>query len=165
MRAVDTDVMVLENAIRGFIQILKRPQHWSHVVSRSGVQLDRPAAIILQTLLAQQPATLHPQELAQHLGIEPPSVTRHTQRLEAVGYLRRQADKRDRRVTRLYVTPAGKRVAEKIWQAQRSLIYEALSTWPAQQRHQFVNLFERFTNDLTLVSNPSNQPKERTAHV
>ena len=46
-------------------------------------------------------------ELAQHMRIEPPTLTRHLDKLEADGLVERRPDPDDRRVVRVDVTAAG----------------------------------------------------------
>ena len=152
MSGFDIDVATLEDAVRSFIQTFKRPQHWTQVVTRSGVSLDRPSAIILQTLLANKPRKLRVQDLAQQLGIEPPSITRKTQQLEEAGCLKRQVDANDRRATTLEVTAYGKRAADKLWTAHRQIMSDALRSWPASERHTFVKLFQKFADDMSMIS-------------
>jgi DNA-binding MarR family transcriptional regulator len=152
MSNFQSDIAVLEEAVRGFAQIMKRPQHWAHVIERSGVNLDRSSAAILHVLLAHLPKQLRTQDLAELLGIEPPSVTRKTQLLEEAGYLKRATDDTDRRATTLTVTARGKKQSEKLMSAHRQIMSDALVNWPAKERYQFVTLFKRFSDDLAFVS-------------
>jgi DNA-binding MarR family transcriptional regulator len=162
---LEKDMEMLEGATRLFFQTMKRPHTWSRVTEQTGIRLDRPSAIILQ-ILATSPATLHVQDLADRLGIEAPSVTRKTQMLEQSGYLRRVPYIRDRRLIDLRITPRGRAAARKLWKTQRSIIAEAFQSWDAKERRQFVQMFERFSNDLLAVSPSSpNQPKRRISHV
>jgi len=46
-------------------------------------------------------------ELAQHMGIEPPTLVRHLDKLAQDGMVERRPDPDDRRVVRVVVTPAG----------------------------------------------------------
>jgi len=55
-------------------------------------------------------AELSQRELAGHMGIEGPTMVRHLDRLEGEGLIERRRDPRDRRVTRITVTPDGARV-------------------------------------------------------
>lgn len=55
-------------------------------------------------------AELSQRELAEHMGIEGPTMVRHLDRLEGEGLIERRRDPRDRRVTRITVTQAGARV-------------------------------------------------------
>jgi DNA-binding MarR family transcriptional regulator len=48
-------------------------------------------------------------ELAKLMRIEPPTLVRHLDRLEADGYVKRHADPNDRRRMHVYVTAAGRR--------------------------------------------------------
>jgi DNA-binding MarR family transcriptional regulator len=152
MASLDSDIVVLEEAVRGFIKIMKRPQHWAQVAERSGVDLDRPSAAILHTLIAHEPQRLRIQDVAVQLGIEPPSVTRKTQILEEMGYLRRATNDADRRATSLEVTAAGRKLSDKLMKAHHQIMSDALATWPDTDRHQFVTLFNRFSSDLAVVS-------------
>ncbi|HVX47876.1 MAG TPA: hypothetical protein VHA05_00770, partial [Candidatus Saccharimonadales bacterium] len=81
MSSMENDLEALENAMRDFFQNMKRPQNWEHIKRRSGVAIDRPSAIILKSLLST-PAPHRVQDLADHLGIEAPFITRKTQDLE-----------------------------------------------------------------------------------
>lgn len=164
---MEYDLEMLENAVRLFAQTLKRPQRWAVVTERAKVRLDRPAAVILQTLVLSGERPCRVQELAVQLGIEPPSVTRKTQELERAGYLRRIPNANDRRATDLRITPRGRNVAGRLWQAQRSILAEALQHWPAAERRQFVKLFARFSDDLVRTSVPtrSTKPHRRATHA
>lgn len=148
MASIDTEVIQLENALRAFVQTIKRPQQWAYITSVAGVQLDRPAAMILQTLILHKSEQLGVQDLALLLGIEPPSVSRKAQELEHAGYLRRQRSSDDRRAVRLQVTAAGHEMADRLWQAQRSIMSQVLQNWPSNDRQRFVSLFARFAEEL-----------------
>lgn len=150
MGSIDAEVIQLENALRAFVQTIKRPQQWTYVMSAAGVQLDRPAAMILQTLILHQSEQLGVQDLALLLGIEPPSVSRKAQELEQVGYLRRQRSADDRRAVRLEVTKAGHDVADRLWEAQRLHMSQVLKSWSSTDRQRFVNLFTRFAEELSI---------------
>jgi DNA-binding MarR family transcriptional regulator len=158
MASIDTEVIQLENALRAFVQTIKRPQQWAYITNVAGVQLDRPAAMILQTLILHNSEQLGVQDLALLLGIEPPSVSRKAQQLEYAGYLRRQRSSDDRRAVRLQVTAAGHEVADRLWHAQRSIMSQVLQSWPSSDRHRFVSLFARFAEEL----NTQTKDLERT---
>jgi MarR family transcriptional regulator for hemolysin len=52
---------------------------------------------------------LSQRQLAERMGVEAPTMVRHLDRLEKEGLIERRRDARDRRVTRITVTPAGSR--------------------------------------------------------
>lgn len=153
---IENDLETLERAMRDFFQDMKRPQNWEHIKQRSGVAIDRPSAIILKSLLSA-PAPCRVQDLADHLGIEAPFVTRKTQELERAGYISRVQDKDDRRAIDLNITAAGRTITKKLWRVQRDIVAEALRQWKPAERHQFVTLFKRFSEDLiTITRNATN---------
>ena len=57
---------------------------------------------------------LSQRELAERMDIEGPTLVRHLDRLEKEGLIERRRDPRDRRVTRITVTPAGHRLLEAL---------------------------------------------------
>lgn len=163
MSPLENDIELLENAVRLFAQTMKRPQRWAMVKDRAKLDIDRPSAVILQTLLLAERGSCRVQDLAVHLGIEPPSVTRKTQELERAGYLRRVADPADRRAIDLRITGKGRTIANRLWKAQRSILAEALQDWEPAERRQFVKLFERFSSDLATASAVG--PRRKTPRV
>lgn len=149
MNDLETDIEALDNALQLFFRAMKRPQRWTAVTDRAGINIDRPAAVILHMLVLAHPRHLRVQDVADQLGIEAPSVTRKTQELEQAGYLRRLPDEADRRAIGLQVTPKGRGVSNRLWKAQREIFSQALADWPANERRQFIKLFERFSQDIT----------------
>lgn len=148
MDVLEADLETLETAMRLFFQTMKRPQHWAHVNAMAGVNIDRPAAAVLHTLMSPRTGGWRVQDLATQLGIEAPSVTRKTQELEQAGYLRRTRNPLDKRAIGLQLTARGRAINTRIWKAQRQAIAQALSMWPTAERKQFVSLFQRFSQDL-----------------
>lgn len=65
-------------------------------------------------------------ELAERLGVEPPTVTKMLRRLEACGLVERRADPQDARSLRVYLTPRGWALegpVARCWeQAERKLL-------------------------------------------
>jgi len=149
---LETDLATLESALRLVFRTMKRPHNWARLAKQAGVDIDRPAATILHTLVAHQNESCRVHDLATLLGIEAPSVTRKTQELEQAGYLRRVPDPHDGRAISLRITPQGRAVSTKLWEAQREIISQALSHWQTAERQQFIALFERFSNDLAAAS-------------
>lgn len=148
MGDLNKDVETLENAIRLFVQTIKRPQRWAAIMTQTGINIDRPSAVILHMLVDHEPHQMRVQDVARKLGIEPPSVTRKTQQLEVQGYLKRLPDAKDKRAVALQVTPAGHKVTKKLWAAQRQNMMQVLEGWPSKDRHQLATLLERFSKEL-----------------
>lgn len=147
--SLESDIDDLGTAMRLFFQTMKRSQHWSSVTAEARVSIDRPAAAILHLLMLPRAQGWRVQDLATELGVEAPSVTRKTQELEQAGYIRRRRNPLDRRAIGLQITARGRSVSSRLWQAQCHMIAQTLSSWPASERREFVEMFQRFSNDLS----------------
>jgi DNA-binding MarR family transcriptional regulator len=148
MDSLDRDIASLEDAMRLFIQTMKRPQRWEAIRTHAGVDFDRPSSVILQALRHDPRARWRVQDLAFHMGIEPPYITRKTQELEHAGHIRRVPDPRDRRAVDLQLTPLGRKSADRLHKAQGRMLTEALKRWKPEDRRRFIELFERFSRDI-----------------
>jgi MarR family transcriptional regulator for hemolysin len=65
------------------------------------------ATFVILDAVSVEPG-LSQREIARRLSIEGPSVTRHLDHLEAEGLIERRGDPSDRRLTRVFLTDAGK---------------------------------------------------------
>jgi DNA-binding MarR family transcriptional regulator len=68
--------------------------------------------------------------LAEALGVEPPTVTKMLQRMEGADLVDRRPDRVDRRAIRVYLTPKGKRLksrVDKLWVELEARTVEGLS--------------------------------------
>lgn len=54
-------------------------------------------------------------QLAEQMGVEPPTVTKMLQRLEREGLVERRADREDARVSRVFLTEKGRRLREPVF--------------------------------------------------
>lgn len=70
-----------------------------------------PGQIPVLGLLAYKDG-LSQREIAEKLRIKPPTVNVTVQRLEKAGFLFRQADEKDQRISRIYLTEKGKQAKE-----------------------------------------------------
>ena len=76
-------------------------------------------------------------ELARLLGLEKSTVSRLAAGLESKGWIRRGRDEQNHRYVRLYLTPQGRAVADRLWQA-----------WQSRQERMH-GLAPRLANDVT----------------
>jgi len=60
-------------------------------------------------------------ELAARLNIQPATMTKMIQRMERAGFIERRADSADERVSRVYLTEAGRAIQTQVKQAWRRL--------------------------------------------
>jgi len=93
-------------------------------------------------------------ELAALLEVEPISVGRLVDRLEARGLLERRSDPADRRIRRLHLLPAAAPVLEEITKSRDVLVTELLEGVDPDIRSQVVDALLQMKNNLTSESAP-----------
>jgi DNA-binding MarR family transcriptional regulator len=60
-------------------------------------------------------------ELARELHIQPATVTKMLQRMEKAGFLERKHDQQDERVSRVFLTPRGRDIKERVTETMEEL--------------------------------------------
>jgi MarR family transcriptional regulator for hemolysin len=87
-------------------------------------------------------------ELAERMGIEPPTLVSQLDRLVADGYVERQRDVDDRRVIRISVTPLGKRRLTELHKIARTFDTEMRSLFTERELEtvskMLTRLFEQY---------------------
>jgi DNA-binding MarR family transcriptional regulator len=73
-------------------------------------------------------------QLAALLGLEKSTVSRLAVGLESKGWIRRGRDEQNHRYVRLYLTPQGRAVADRLWQAWQSRQARILAGLSAEER-------------------------------
>lgn len=94
-------------------------------------------------------------ELAEDLDIEKATLGRLLDRLEARGWVARQADGRDRRVKRLYLTPAIAELMATMREIAADMRVESLAGIPAQESDQLIDTLLKIKRNLLRQGNGS----------
>jgi DNA-binding MarR family transcriptional regulator len=84
-------------------------------------------------------------DLAESLGVEPPTVTKMLQRMESSDLVDRRPDATDRRAIRVYLTPKGRRLkgrVDKLWAELGSRAFEGLSDRQQSSLRSLLNAVE-----------------------
>lgn len=102
-----------------------------------------PTQLRALTLLHANPA-MNVNGLAQTLEVNPSSASRLCDRLEAMGFLRRQADPRDRREVKLRTTPAAADLLTQWSRHRREALLSVLAKMPATARQDLVRSLRAF---------------------
>lgn len=92
---------------------------------------------------------LTPSELADRLGVEPPTVTNMLSRMEKAGYLERCRDTRDARCTRVYLTQTGGELREPVERRWEVVQENALAGFTAEEEILMRGLLGRIQDNLT----------------
>lgn len=84
-------------------------------------------------------------DLAESLGVEPPTVTKMLQRMEHGDLVDRRPDATDRRAIRVYLTPKGRRLkgkVDKLWSELETRTVEGLSDRQQSSLRSLLNALE-----------------------
>lgn len=90
-------------------------------------------------------------ELADMMEVERASAGRMIDRLEANGWVERRAERRDRRIKRVYLTLEAERVHRRIWRVAEATVDEALADLSAREGAQLMKLLTRVKRSLVAV--------------
>ncbi len=88
-------------------------------------------------------------ELAHLLRVQPATVTKMLQRMEKAGFVERRHDLEDRRVSRVYLTAAGRAVREDVQEVWRRLEEEAFAGFTEKECMLLRQFFSRIRDNLT----------------
>ena len=104
--------------------------------------------------------------LAQILEIEPITLVRLLDRLQAAGLVERRPDQSDRRARVLYLTPAAHPLLEQIWGLAAVVREEAMAGLPDTERDQLMGMLLKIKGNLTerIVDDSDDQPPRQARH-
>jgi MarR family transcriptional regulator for hemolysin len=103
--------------------------------------------------LAPSPG-LSQRELADGMGIGGPALVRHIDRLEAEGYVARTRDAADRRITRITLTPAGRRLHGRLTTRMKAIDAElrsSLTTTELRTLQRALTKIARFADETPIT--------------
>jgi DNA-binding MarR family transcriptional regulator len=152
MKSLDEQLDDIESAMHAFFMSIKQPAYWSKIAKLADTNIDRPAAAIIQRIAFSAAGYCHVQELASNLHVESPTITRKTQELELAGLLERTHDSKDKRVVILKLTSEGKKTADRIHNAQRSILAQSLDIWNKDDSLKFSELFADFAENFSKIA-------------
>jgi DNA-binding MarR family transcriptional regulator len=109
-----------------------------------GVYRGQPPA--LRALWAQEGLTHS--ELAHLLHVKPPTITHMIQRMERAGFVQRRPDPTDERVSRVYLTDAGRAIQDEIQRVFRELEAEVFAGFAPEEQVLLRGLLLRVRENL-----------------
>jgi DNA-binding MarR family transcriptional regulator len=101
---------------------------------------------------------LHEQEglthsaLAERLQVTPATITKMIQRMERAGFVTRRSDPEDQRVSRVYLTDAGRAIQSKVRRALRELEAEVFAGFTPEEQALAGRLLLRIRENLMGMS-------------
>jgi DNA-binding MarR family transcriptional regulator len=138
-----------EDALMNLMMALGRQMRQRH----PGDVVDYSAFPILKLLTHQGPMRLS--AMAQVLGLDASTVSRHARQLEDRGLLERTDDPDDRRASRLAVSELGSSCLVKGFEARRHVVTGALEDWTDEERETLRALLHRLVQNLTTAHDES----------
>ena len=105
---------------------------------------------VLQALWEQE-GLMHT-ELARRLQVQPATITKMLQRMEKAGFVERRPDPDDQRVSRVYLTGAGRAVRADVQQVWRQLEEEAFAGFTLEDRVLLRRFFLQVRENLKHVT-------------
>ena len=87
-------------------------------------------------------------DLAEHVGLDLSTVSRHLHGLETAGLVRRSPDPDDRRAALLELSGTGRDLLERNVLARTELLARATADWPRRDTSELSRLLHRLTHDL-----------------
>ena len=85
-----------------------------------------------------------PSQVAKHMGIALPTVSKRLYELEEKGYILRRPSETDRRVTYIYATEQGKAIVEDNYRLFIENFHQATVSLGAEKTQQMYDLLEEF---------------------
>jgi DNA-binding MarR family transcriptional regulator len=117
-----------------------------HFVAAAGMVLDRPGYSVLFRLKEGGPTRLS--DLAQRLGLDLSTTSRHVHHLEVAGLVQRAVVEEDRRAALLSLTDEGRDLVERVREAKRAVITEMLAGWTAGEREELGRVLTRLADEI-----------------
>ncbi len=132
-----------------FAQICKLKHARIHTLLE-GLGLYRGQPSVLQALWEKE-GLMHT-ELARRLQVQPATITKMLKRMERAGFVERRPDLEDQRVSRVYLTDAGRAVRSGVQEVWRQLEAEAFGDFTPAERILLRRFFLRIRVNLMDVA-------------
>jgi DNA-binding MarR family transcriptional regulator len=136
--------------IRDFVELVseaaRSSRHRERLLRATGTPLTG-AGLLAMRVVARRPGVTV-SELARALDVDQSTISRQLHPLEAQNLLTRAVDDKDRRVARLTLTTAGRRVLAALGEAAINDIDVALADFTPEDRRALADLLDRFRSGM-----------------
>jgi DNA-binding MarR family transcriptional regulator len=96
----------------------------------------------------QAGGSLRVSALAEAMGLDTSTASRHVRQLEDGGYLARTGDPDDRRASRVRLTRRGRAALDQAMRARAAVVDRAIADWPDDDRATLATLMTRLADSL-----------------
>ena len=108
--------------------------------------VDRGTVFVLGEIGRSGP--VRPSELAELVGLDGSTVSRHVSHLVDQGYAERSPDPEDARAQRLRITESGQALLASAWADRAAALQHALAAWSDADKAKLVKLLRQLAEDL-----------------
>ena len=131
------------------VQVSKLHRSRAHTLLEA-LGLYRGQQHVLRALWKQEGLTHG--ELAARVRVQPATITKMIQRMEKAGFVARRPDPDDQRVSRVYLTEAGRTVQSEVQQVWRTLEDETFADFTLAERVLLRRFFLQMRENLARVN-------------
>lgn len=143
-----------------FLKLMMRVRKLSLDTNVLEIDAVTPAQITVLDWIAATPGC-GVQEVADGLGLTPPTVSVGVRKMEENGLVERKPNPSDKRSVQLFLTERGQAIQEKIQSAHRRKFQHLLAGLTAQEQETLLQLLERALQSAESNSgNPNNHSNE-----
>ena len=135
-----------ESVDRLLVQVCKLHRARAHALLEE-IGLHRGQPPVLRALWEEE-GRAH-SELAERLDVRPATITKMIQRMERAGFVERRPDPDDERVSRVYLTEAGRAIRGQVHEVWRRLEGETFAGFGPEEVSSLREFFVRIRHNLT----------------
>jgi DNA-binding MarR family transcriptional regulator len=146
----DDAIVQIQESLQIMGQSMNQVRAHEHLLKAAGVRIDKAGIALLFKLERHGDSPLRVTDLADLLGVDPPTVTRKVQQLERLGFVTRGADAEDGRATRIQLTRDGRDTLDRVLIAHREFLARLFEQWSEKELTTFASMLERFSQTLRL---------------
>ncbi|HEY8027838.1 MAG TPA: MarR family transcriptional regulator [Burkholderiaceae bacterium] len=142
---MNQELRQLHDVLLDLVGFFNQPQRDAMLIREAGVDIDRALFPLLVRVERRGPLGIG--ELAGLVGRDYTTVSRQVAKLESMGLVTRQPGERDRRVSVVVVTEAGRAMNQAFDAAREKLMWPLLSQWSTADRKDLTRLLRRLVDD------------------
>jgi DNA-binding MarR family transcriptional regulator len=137
----------------GYLLVEVSKLHRAHVhAAVEGLGLHGGQNFVLTALSEQE--GLAQTELAEKLLVRPPTISNSLERMEAAGWIERRPDPDDRRISRVYLTDAGRALQESVASLWHDLEVQTFAGLTPEQRNSLWQMLLQILEKLDQRTHP-----------
>lgn len=137
---------MIAEAVVTIVRELSLASTQERLIAAAGVSVERAGFGVLRCV--SERGEVRVSELAQFLGVDTSTMSRHVKTLELGGLLARAEDPLDGRAARVALTPSGVEVLRLLREARHQYFTELLAGWSDADRAVLAPLLTRLANEV-----------------